>query len=117
MFSDSGSDQLFIDEPDPGNLFFEATLNVSAATFLLTENPLPSIDSTLAEYIDPMLAEYAGALVEGISALASSSALAQLFHNKDVELHQFDTLHSLRNVLRRFHSYTYSRHWQSTSGA
>ena len=66
MFSDSESDQYFNDEPDPSDLFFEATLNVAAATLLLTEN--------LLSPINPMLAEYACALVEGISALASTSA-------------------------------------------
>ena len=94
-FSDSEGGQLFDDESDLGDPFFNATLNVTTATLLLTDN-LPLLN-------DPTLAEYAHALVEGISALASSGALARLFHNEDVELNQHDTLHILRNILRRFY--------------
>ena len=94
-FSDSEGGQLFDDESDLGDPFFNATLNVTTATLLLTDN-LPLLN-------DPTLAEYAHALVEGISALASSGALARLFHNEDVNLNQHDTLRILRDILRRFY--------------
>ena len=94
-FSDSEEGQLFDDESDLGDSFFNATLSVTTATLLLADN-LPLLN-------DPTLAEYACTLVEGISALASSSALARLFHNKDVELNQHDTLRILHDILRRFY--------------
>ena len=81
--SDSRSEQYSSDESDTGDIFFDATLKVTSATLSLIDCPSSSYDLTLAEY--------AQSLVDGISALASTGALAWLFQDKAIELNQFDT--------------------------